>query len=88
MGFPGGSVGKEATCNAGGPGLIPGPGRSPGEGIGYPLQYSWASLVAQMVKKPPAMQENWAGKIPWKRAWLPTPLFLPGESRWTEEIEK
>ena len=80
MGFPGGSVGKESTCSAGGPGLTPGPGRSPGEGIGYPLQYSWASLVAQMVKKPPAMQENWVGKIPWKRAWLPTPLFLRGES--------
>ena len=46
-GFPGGSAGKESACNA--PGLIPGPGSSPGEGIGYPLQHSWASLVAQMV---------------------------------------
>ena len=50
MGFPGSSVGKECACNAGDPGSIPGSGRSPGEGIGYPLQYSWASLVAQLVK--------------------------------------
>ena len=49
----------ESACNAGDPGSIPGPGRSPGEGIGYPLQYSWASLVAQLVKNPPAMQETW-----------------------------
>ena len=48
--FPDSSVGKESACNAGDPGLIPGPGRSAGEGIGYPLQYSWASLVAQLVK--------------------------------------
>ena len=51
----GSSVGKESACNAGDPGLIPGSGRSPGEGIGYPLQYSWASLVAQMVKNLPVM---------------------------------
>ena len=55
-GFPGiSSAGKESTCNAGGPGLIPVSGRSPGEGIGYPLQYSWASLLAQTVKNLPAM---------------------------------
>ena len=40
-------------------GLVPGLGRSPGEGTGYPLQYSWASLVAQMVKNLPAMWETW-----------------------------
>ena len=51
VGFPGSSAGKESTCNAGDPGLIPWPRRSPGEGIGYPLQYFWASLVPQMVKK-------------------------------------
>ena len=56
MGFPNSSVGKESTCNAGEPGLIPGSGRSTGEGIGYPLQYSWASFVAQLVKNPPAMR--------------------------------
>ena len=46
MGFPGSSADKKSTCNAGDPGLIPGMGRSAGEGIGYPVQYSWASLVA------------------------------------------
>ena len=59
MGFPGGSDGKESACNAGDLGLIPGPERSAGEGIGYPLQDSWASLVAELVKNPPAMQEIW-----------------------------
>ena len=59
MGFPDSSVGKESACNAGDPGLIPGSGRSPGEGIGYPLQYSWASLVAQLVTNPSAMLETW-----------------------------
>ena len=56
--FPGGSAGKESACNAGYPGLIPGSGRSPGEVIGYPLQHSWAFLVAQMMKNLPAMQET------------------------------
>ena len=59
MGFPDSSGGKESACNAGDHGLIPGLGRSPGEGKGYPLQYSWASLVAQLVKNPPAMHETW-----------------------------
>ena len=58
-GFPDSSVGKESTCNAVDLGSIPGLGRSSGEGIGYPLQYSWASFVAQLVKNPPAMQETW-----------------------------
>ena len=58
-GFPGSSAGKESACNAGDPSLTPGSGRSPGERIGYPLQYSWASLVAQIVKNPPAMQKTW-----------------------------
>ena len=64
--FPGSSAGKESTCNAGKSGSIPGSGRSPGEGIGYPLQYSWASLVAQMVKNPPAMQETWVQSLGWE----------------------
>ena len=55
MGFPGSSAGKESSCNAGDPSLIPGSGRSPGEGMGYPLQDSWASLMAQLVKNLPAM---------------------------------
>ena len=57
-GFPDSLVGKESACNAEDPGLIPGSGISTGEGIGYPLQYSWASLVGQVVKNPPAMQET------------------------------
>ena len=57
-GFPDSSVGKESTCNAGNPGSIPRLGRSAGDGIGYPLQYSWASLVAQLVKNLPAMHET------------------------------
>ena len=52
LGFPDSSVGKESTCNAEDPGSIPGSGRFAGEGIGYPLQYSWASLVTQLVKNP------------------------------------
>ena len=83
MGFPGNSASKESACNAGGPGLIPGLGKSAGEGIDYPLKHSWASLVAQMVKNPPAMWETWVhpwvGKIPWRREQLPTPVFWPGE---------
>ena len=63
MSFPNSSIGKESTCNAGNPSLIPGLGRSPAEGLGYPLQYSWASLVAQLVKNLPAMQETWV-RIP------------------------
>ena len=59
MGFPHSSVGKEFACNAGDPGLMPGLGRSTGEGVGYLLQYSWASLVAQLVKNPPTMRETW-----------------------------
>ena len=53
MGFPDSSVGKESACNTGDTGSIPGLGRSAGEGIGYPLQCSWASLVAQLVKNLP-----------------------------------
>ena len=65
-GFPDSSVGKEYTCNAGDPSLISGWGRSAGEGIGYPLQYSWASLVAQLVKNPPVMWETWVRALGWE----------------------
>ena len=79
------SVGKESTCKAGDPSSIPGLGRSTGEGIGYPLWYSWASLVAQLVKNLPAKQETWfdpwVGKIPWRRERLPTPVFWPRKFR-------
>ena len=63
VGFPDSLVGKESTCNAGDPSSIPGSGRFTGERIGYPLQNSWASLVAQLVKNPPAMWETWVQSL-------------------------
>ena len=74
------SLGKESACNAGHPSSIPGSDRSPGEGTGYPLQYSWASQVAQMVKTllRPGFHP-WIGRIPWRRERLPTAVFWPGE---------
>ena len=65
-GLPDSSISKESTCNAEDPSLIPGPGRSTGEGIGYPLQYSWASLVAQLVKNTAAMWEIWVRSLGWE----------------------
>ena len=82
-GFPHSSVGKESTCSAGNPSSIPGSGRSAGEGIGYPLQYACASLVAQLVKNLPALRENWLWsqglEDPWRRERLTTPVFWPRE---------
>ena len=66
MGLLGCSAGKESTCNAGDLGSIPGLGGSPGEGMGYPLQYSWASLLAQLVKNLPAMQQTWIRSQGWE----------------------
>ena len=66
MGFPGSSAGKEFACKAGDPSSIPGSGRSSGEGIGYPLQYSWASHVAQLVRNPPAIQETYVRSLGWE----------------------
>ena len=63
VGFPHSSVGEESACSTADPGLIPGLGRSAGEGIGYRLQYSWASLVAQLVKNPPAVGETWVQSL-------------------------
>ena len=65
-GFLASSAGKESACNAGGSGLIAGLGRSPGEGTGYPLQYSQASVVAQTVKNLPAMRETWVQSLGWE----------------------
>ena len=83
LGFPHSSVGKESACSAGDPSLIPGSGRSPGEGIGNPLQYSWVSPVAQMVKDLPAMWETWVQSLGWEdpleKGKVPTPVFWPGE---------
>ena len=60
------SVGKESTCKVGDPGLIPGSGRFTEEQIGYPVQYSWASLLAQLVNNPPAMLEPWVRSLSWE----------------------
>ena len=87
MGFSDSSVGEESACHAGDTSSIPGSGRSARKGIGYPLQYSWASLVAQLVKNSPAMRRPgfnpWVEKMPWRRERLPTPVFwrIP----WTED---
>ena len=66
MGFPNSSVRKESAYNAGDRDSIAGSGRSAGEEIGYPLQYSWTSLVAQLIKNPPAMWETWVQSLGWK----------------------
>ena len=82
LGFPG-PAGKETTCNAGDHGLISGSGRSPAEVIGYPLQYSWASMVAQMVRNLPAMWETWIWSLDWEdsleKVKATPPVFWPGE---------
>ena len=69
--------------------MIPGLGRSPGEGIGYPLQYSWASLVAWVVKKPPAMWETWVSSLgledPLEEGMATHSCILPWRIPWTEE---
>ena len=66
MDFPSSSIGKESACKAGNPGSISGLGKAAGEGIGYPLQNSWASLVAQLVKKSFAMRETWVQSLGWE----------------------
>ena len=81
LGFPGSSVGKESACSAVDPGSIPGLGRSAREGTGYPLQYSWPSLVAQLVKNLPAMCETWVRSLGWEdpleKEKAPSPVFWP-----------
>ena len=65
-GFPDSLVGKQPTYNTGDPSSVPGSGRSTGEGIGYPLQHSWASLVAQLIKNPPGIRETWVRSLSWE----------------------
>ena len=65
-GFPGSSAGKESVDNAGDPSSTHGSGRSAGGWIGYPLEYSWVSLVAQTIKNPPSMQETWVRSLGWE----------------------
>ena len=86
---PGSSAGKESACNAGHAGLISRSERSAGEGIGYPLQSSWASLVAQLVKNPPAMQETWVQSLCWEdpldKGKATPSRILAWRIPWTEE---
>ena len=86
---PGSSAGKESACNAGDLSLIPELGWSPGEGIGCPLQYSWASLVAQMVKKLPAIMRHgfdpWVRKIPLEKGMATHSSRIAWRISWTEE---
>ena len=81
--IPGGSAGKESACNAGDLGLIARWGIFAGEGMGYPFQYSWASLVAQLVKNLPAMHETWVQSLgqedPLEKKMEPTLVFFLGE---------
>ena len=90
-GFPGDSAGKESTCNAGDLSWIPGLGRSPGEGKGYPLQYSWAFLVAQMIKNLPETWETWVQYLGWEdpleKEMTTHSSILAWRIPWTEEPE-
>ena len=101
LGFPQSSVGKESACNAGDPSLIPGSRRAAGEGIGYPLQDSWASLVAQLVKNPPTVWETWARSLAWEDrlekgtatyssilAWRIHGLYSPQGRKESDETER
>ena len=89
FGLPGTSTGKESACNAGDPGSIPGSGSSPGAGIGYPLQYSWAPLVTQTVKNPLAMRETWFQCLGWEdpllKGMATHSRILAWRISWTEE---
>ena len=88
-GFPGSSAGRESACKAGDPCLIPGSGSFPGEGIGYPLQYSWVSLVAQLVKNLPAMWEACVWSLGWEdpleESMATHSSILAWRIPWTEE---
>ena len=89
LGFPAGSAGKESACNGEDTGSIPESGRSPGEGNGNPLQYAWASLLARLVKTPPAMQEAWAQALgqqdPLEEEMATHSSILAWRIPWTEE---
>ena len=92
MGFPSGSVVKNLLANAGDAGSIPGSGRSPGEGKDNPLQYSWASLVAQLVKNLPAVQKTWVPSLgrenPLEEYMATHSSILAWRIPWTEEPDQ
>ena len=84
MGFSGSSTGKESACNAGDPGSIPVLGRSSGESVlGLHWWLRWYRICLQCGG---SGFDPWVGKIPWRRAWQPTPVFLPKEAPWTEVL--
>ena len=89
LGFHRSSAGKESSRNAGDPSLISGSGWCPGERIGYPLQHSWASLVAQLVKNLPARRETWVWSLDWqdplKNGMVTHSSVLAWRIPWTEE---
>ena len=89
LGFPDSSAGKESLCNTGNPGSIPGSGRFTEEEIGYPLQRSWASFVAELVKDLPAMQETWVQSLGWEdpleKGKATHSSILAWRITWTEE---
>ena len=90
QGLPSSSDGEESTCNVGDVGSIPGLGRSLGEGKGYPFQDSWASLVAQMVKNLPAVQETWVRSLgqkdPLEEGMATHSSIFAWQIPWTEEL--
>ena len=81
-GFPGSSASKESACDAGDPGWIPGSGRSAGERLGYPLHYSWPSLVAQLVKNLPTMRETGVPSLGWEDSLEKGKATLPSSLTW------
>ena len=87
-GFPGSSAGKEYTCNARDTGSMPGSGRSPGEGIGYPLQYSRAFLLTQTVKNLPAMRETWFSSLGWEDPLKEGMATHSSISAWTIPVDR
>ena len=88
LGFRGHSAGKESSCNAGDPGLSPRSWRSAGEEIGYPFQYSWASLVAQVIKNLPAMQETWVWTLGWENPLAKGKATLSSILAWVHGVAK
>ena len=92
LGFPDSSAGKESSCSTGDPSLIPGSERFPGEGVSYQVEYSWASLVAQLVKNPPAMPETLVWSLSWEdpleKEKATHSSILAWKIPWTEQLSR
>ena len=89
MGFPSSSAGKKSSFNAGRPQFDSWVGKIAGEGTGYPLQNSWASLVAQLVENHPAVRETWVQPLGWEepleKGTATHSSILAQRIPWTEE---